>query len=53
MCTRDTFVIPWPYPCEPEKHAWLKYKMQAMVDADRLEQSDDVKCAGGIVFVEG
>ena len=26
--------------------------MQAMVDADVIEQSDDVKCAGCIVLVE-
>ena len=49
----DTFVIPQPYPYEPEKCAWLKCEMQAMVAADVLEQSDDVKCAGGIALVEG
>ena len=32
-----TFVISQPYPYEPEKHAWLKREMQAMVDADVLE----------------
>ena len=49
----DTFVIPQPYPYEPEKRAWPKREMQAMVDADVLERSDDVKCAGGVVLVEG
>ena len=48
----DTFVIPQPYPYEPEKQTRLKCDMQAMVEADVLECSDDMKCAMGIVLAE-
>ena len=54
LCVPEgTFVIPQPYPYEPEKCAWLKREMQAMVDTDVLEWLDNVKCAGGILLVEG
>ena len=49
----DTFVIPQPYPYEPEKCARLKHEMQTMVEADVLQRSDDVKCARAVVLVEG
>ena len=49
----DTSVIPQPYPYEPENCVWLKCEMQAMVDTDVLKLSDDVKCIGGVVLVEG
>ena len=48
-----TYSMPRPYPYDPERRAWIRKEMQAMCDADVLERTDDVRCAGGVVLVEG
>ena len=50
---KHVWVLPRPYPHDPEKRAWLQKEMEEMCRNDVLERSDDVVCAGGVVLVEG
>ena len=49
---KHVWVLPRPYPYDPEKRAWLWKDMEEMCRNDVLERSDAVVCTEGVVLVE-
>ena len=50
---KTVWVLPRPYPHDPEKRAWLRKEMEEMCKNDVLERSDDVVCAGVWFWLKG